>query len=155
VSKAGVSPRETSGFFYKEHLMRLDKRKLQFYTSSVLTLFMVLMGIAWATHALALYRTTLERQMAEDNEIVKANLSIIIDQVTKQYVGKTQVINQIQNVLEALEAKGWKGFACVLDDQGHILAHPDRQMVGMRPPLETYEPQTLLGQMPPPRYRAP
>ena len=130
--------------------MSIDKRKLQFYTSSVLTLLMILMGMAWATHALVLYRTTLERQMAEDNEIVKANLSIIIDQVTKQYVGKTQVIHQIQNVLEALEAKGWKGFACVLDEQGKVLAHPNRQMVGMRPPVETYEPQTLLGQMPPP-----
>lgn len=130
--------------------MSLDKRKLQFYTSSVLTLLMSLMGMAWATHALALYRTTLERQMAEDNEIVKANLSIIIDQVTKQYVEKIQVIHQIQNVLEALESKGWKGFACVLDEQGKVLAHPKHQMVGKRPPVETYEPQSLLGQMPPP-----
>ena len=130
--------------------MPLDKRKLQFYTSGVLTLLMVIMGMAWATHALALYRTTLEHQMAEDNEIVKANLSIIIDQVTKQYVEKTQVIHQIQNVLEALESKGWKGFACVLDEQGKVLAHPNRQMVGMRAPVETYEPQNLLGQMPPP-----
>ncbi len=130
--------------------MGFDKRKLQFYTASVLTVLLVVMAVAWATHALAIYRTTLERQMAEDNEIVKANLSIIIDQVTKQYVEKNQVIHQIQNVLEALESKGWKGFACVLDEQGKVLAHPNRQMVGMRAPFETYKPQTLLGQMPPP-----
>lgn len=132
-----------------------DKRKLQFCTSGVLTLLMITMGIIWATHALTIYRTTLEKQMAEDNEIVKANLSIIIDQVTKQYVEKTQVIGQIQNVLEALEAKGWKGFACVLDEQGQVLAHPNRKMVGMRPPVETYEPQNLLGQIPPPVTQLP
>ncbi|MBT3602738.1 MAG: PAS domain S-box protein, partial [Candidatus Latescibacteria bacterium] len=132
-----------------------DKRKLQVCTSGVLTLLMIIMGVVWATHALTRYRTTLEGQMAENNEIVKANLSIIIDQVTKQYVEKAQVIGQIQNVLEALEAKGWKGFACVLDEQGHVLAHPNRKMVGMRTPVETYEPQNLLGQIPPPVTQLP
>jgi PAS domain S-box-containing protein len=130
--------------------MVLDKRRLQIVTAGVLTLLMIVMGLASGTHALTLYRTTLHRQMAENNEIVKANLSIIIDQITRQYVDKTKVIAQIQSVLEALEAKGWKGFACVLDEQGHILAHPDKKMVGMRPPLETYEPQDLLGTVPPP-----
>ena len=132
-----------------------DKRKLQILTSATLTVLMIIMGVIWATHALSIYRQTLERQLAEDNEIVKANLSIIIDQVTKQYVDKAQVIGQIQNVLEALEAKGWKGFACVLDEQGQVLAHPNRKMVGMRPPVESYEPQNLLGQLPPPVTQLP
>lgn len=132
-----------------------DKRKLQFYTSLVTTILLILMGLSWSTHALGIYRTTLERQMAEDNEIIKANLGIIIDQVTKQYGQKDQVIAQVQNVLEALADKGWSGFACVLDDQGQVLAHPNKKMVGRRPPVETYEPQSLLGQMPPPVTQLP
>jgi len=132
-----------------------DKRKLQFYTSLVTTLLLILMGLFWSTHALRIYRTTLEQQMAEDNEIIKANLGIIIDQVTKQYGRKDQVIAQVQNVLEALANKGWSGFACVLDDQGHVLAHPNKNMVGMRPPVETYEPQSFFGQIPPPVTQLP
>ncbi len=127
-----------------------DKRRLQFYTTAVLTALLIAMGFAWATHAITLYRSTLERQMAEDNEIVKANLGIIIHQATQQYADKDMVRVQIQNVLEALQEKGWKGFACVLDKDGRVLNHPNRQMINMQVPLKTYEPLDLLGEAPPP-----
>lgn len=129
--------------------MITNKRKLQVYTSTGLTVLLILMGSAWIFHALSVYRITLERQIAEDNEIVKANLGIIIDQITKQYVEKSQAIGQIQNILEGLQAQGWNGYACVLDERGQVLAHPNKKMVGRRPPVESYEPQNLLGQMPP------
>lgn len=87
-----------------EHVMIHDKRRLQFSTAAVLTALLIAMGFAWATHALALYRSTLERQMAEDNDIVKANLGIIIHQATQQYADRDMVRDQIQNVLEALQA---------------------------------------------------
>ncbi|MDP6041042.1 MAG: hypothetical protein QGG64_21005, partial [Candidatus Latescibacteria bacterium] len=125
-----------------------DKRRLQFYTTAVLTALLIAMGFAWATHAITLYRSTLERQMAEDNEIVKANLGIIIHQATQQYADKDMVRVQIQNVLEALQEKGWKGFACVLDKDGRVLNHPNRQMINMQVPLKTYEPLDLLGEAP-------
>ena len=126
-----------------------DKRRLQIYTASVLTALLVIMGFAWATHAITLHRNTLEHQMAENNEIVKANLAIIIHQVTLQYTDRKMIGEQIQNVLEALKEKGWKGFACVLDKDGRVLNHPNRQMINMKVPLQTYAPLDLLGDPPP------
>ena len=71
------------------------KRLLQFYTKSSLTVLLTIMGFAWAAHSITLYRTTLERQMAENNEIVKANLAIIIHQATQQYSDQEMIGAQI------------------------------------------------------------
>ena len=129
--------------------MIYNKRKLQIYTSGILTTLMVIMGFAWATHALSIYRATMERQIAEDNDIVKDNLSIIIHQVTQQNTDRNRIISQIQSILEVLKTKGWNGFACVLDKDGRVLAHPDPNMINMQVALQKYEPIDLLGTRPP------
>ena len=127
-----------------------DKRRLQLYTSLSLTVLMVGLGLLWASYAIALFRSTTERQLAEDNEVVKENLRIIISQVTQQYTDKAMVLAQIQKVLEALKDKGWNGFACVLDKDGFVLAHPRREMVSKQVPLKKYEPADILGTRAPP-----
>ena len=95
--------------------MVLDKRRLQIVTAGVLTLLMIVMGLASGTHALTLYRTTLHRQMAENNEIVKANLSIIIDQITRQYVDKTKVIEFLTVLNDLIDVKSLNDYKLVLN----------------------------------------
>ena len=132
-----------------------NKRRLQIYTAIVLTALMLAMGGAWATHALTLYRHTLERQIAEDNHIAKENLMIIVHQIARQYADEDGIIAQIQSILESLQDRGWKGFACVLDKDGRVLAHPNRNMVDMQVAIKTYQPTDLLGHFPPPVAQLP
>ena len=125
-----------------------DKRRLQLYTSAALSFLILCLGILWSWYAIGLLRETAERQMAEDNEIIGANLRIIIRQVTQKYADQEMALSEIQNVLEALKEKKW--FACVLDQKGFVLAAPQREMVNSQAPLKTYKPTALLGTQAPP-----
>jgi hypothetical protein len=132
-----------------------DKRRLQLYTSLALSILVVGLGLLSTYSAIDLFRTALERQLAEDGEIIGENLRIIARQVSRGYTDRDGGIAQIQRVLEVLDEKGWIGFACVLDKDGRVLAHPRSEMVGMHVPLHTYEPTDLLGPESPPIERLP
>ncbi len=127
-----------------------DKRRLQLYTSLALSVLVVGLGLLSAYSAIGLFRAALERQLAEDGEIIGENLRIIARQVSQGYTDREGGIAEIQSVLEALQEKGWIGFACVLDKNGRVLAHPRPEMVGLHAPLHTYEPTDLLGSQSPP-----
>jgi hypothetical protein len=47
---------------------------------------------------------------------------------------------QVQEVLENAQTHGWKGFACVVDKDGTVVAHPNPEMRGTTVSLETYLP---------------
>ncbi len=127
-----------------------DKRRLQLYTSLALSALILCLGLLSASYAIDLLRSTLERQMAEDSEIIGENLRIIIRQVTQEYTDRKMALDQFQEVLKALDDKGWIGFACVLDKNGVVVAHPRPEFINMQVPLETYEPTDLLGSSAPP-----
>ena len=112
-----------------------DKRRLQLYASAALSFLILCLGILWSWYAIGLFREAAERQMAEGNEIIGANLRIIISQVTQKYADQDMALSEIQNVLEALKAKKW--FACVLDQKGFVLAAPLQQMVNSQAPIKT------------------
>ena len=92
-----------------------DRRRLQLLTSITLSILVLGLGFLSSYYALDQFRSTMERQMAEDSEIISENLRIFIGQVTEKYNEREMSLAQIQKVLEALKAKEWIGFACVLD----------------------------------------
>ncbi len=126
-----------------------DKRKLQLYASISVSALIMCLGLLSASYAVRLMQSSLEQQVAEDNEMIGENLRIIFNQLTREYKDPDLAIGQVQQVLEGLKAKGWKGFACVLDKNGRVLAHPRREFVGMQVRLDTYRPTSLLGSLSP------
>jgi PAS domain S-box-containing protein len=122
-----------------------NKRRLQLYTSATLLALVLSLGLAAVTYTVGYLRSTMERQLAEDSRIIGENLRIIISQVTREYAVQNTALAQIQRVLQALGDKGWIGFACVLDKQGRVLAHPRIEALDMQVPLNRYEPSDLLG----------
>ena len=127
-----------------------DKHLLQLYTSLVLSALILCLGLLSASSAIGLLRSALEKQMAEDGEIIGENLRIIIDQMTREYTERPSTLPHIQKVLETLNSRGWVGFACVLDQSGRVLAHPRSEFLDMQVPIETYEPTGLQGTKAPP-----
>jgi len=126
-----------------------NKRRLQLCTSATLSAFVLALGLATVTYTVGYLRSTMERQLAEDSRIIGENLRIIISQVTREYADQNAALARIQRVLQALSDKGWVGFACVLDKQGRVLAHPRIEALGMLVPLGSYDPAELLGRRPP------
>jgi PAS domain S-box-containing protein len=68
------------------------------------------------------------------------NLRIIINQVPRGLTDKGEAIVQVQKVLESAQTHGWRGFACVVDEDGTVVAHPNPSMRGEKVSLESYEP---------------
>ena len=83
-----------------------DKRKLQLYTSLSLSGLILCLGLLSATYAIGLFRSTQERQMAEDSQIIGESLRIIIQQLTQEYTDQEMALARIQKVHEALKGKG-------------------------------------------------
>ncbi len=126
-----------------------DKRRLQLYTALALSALVLCLGLLSASYAIDRLKSMLERKMAQDSEIIGENLRIFIKQVTQEYTDQDMALAQIQRILEILKKKKWIGFACVLDKNGRVLAHPRPELVGMQAPLNTYEPTALLGSLAP------
>ena len=127
-----------------------NKRTLQITISITLSAIVLALGIVSGVQAIAVFRSTLEKKMAEDSEIIGENLRILIKQVTSEITDQGQAMARIQEILEILEQKNWIEFACVLDSTGRILAHPKREYIDMQVPLEDYKRTALLGTNVPP-----
>ena len=82
--------------------MIASKRRLQLLTSAAVSALVLGLGLIWTTYAVRHFRDTLERRVAEDNRIIGENLSIIIRQVTREYVGRQAALSKFQKVLEGL-----------------------------------------------------
>lgn len=128
--------------------MVLDKRKLQAAAAAATALLIVLIGLTSGYFAASRLTTAMEQQMAEDSRVISENLRIIISQVTRELTDQGAAIEQVQQVLEKAQTRGWRGFACVVDEDGTVVAHPKPEMRGATVSLETYEPTPLAG--PPP-----
>jgi len=114
-----------------------NRRRLQLWTSLTLSTLMVLLGIASAGVGIHFLRDSLERQIAEDNVAISETLRILVTRFDEDAPGS---MTRIQELLEAMEIKGWKGFACVVDKDGTVVAHPNPEMRGTTVSLETYLP---------------
>ncbi len=127
-----------------------SRRTLQVTISAALSAGVIALGSLTGMQAIHSFRSTLERKMAEDSEIIGESLRILTKQVTREYNDRGAALARIQEILEVLERKNWIGFACVLDDTGKILAHPKREYIDMQVPLGTYERTEILGSRAPP-----
>ena len=116
-----------------------NKRTLQITISITLSAIVLALSIVSGVQAIAVFRSTLEKKMAEDSEIIGENLRILIKQVTSEITDQGQAMARIQEILEILEQKNWIEFACVLDSTGRILAHPKREYIDMQVPQEDYK----------------
>ena len=81
--------------------------------------------------------------MAEDSRVISENLRIIIGQVTRELADQGEAMEQVQDVLQSAQTHGWRGFACVVEEDGTVVAHPNPDMHGATVSLETYAPTTL------------
>ena len=125
-----------------------DKRKLQWMTALATSLLIIILGAVSGYTAASRLRNTMEQQMAEDSRVISENLRIIISQVTRELTDQGEAIERVQQVLQSAQTHGWLGFACVVDKNGTVLAHPNPEMRGATVSLETYEPTTLAGPTP-------
>jgi len=82
----------------------------------------------------------MEKQIAEDSRVISENLCIIISQVTRELTDQQEAIDQVQKVLASAQTHGWQGFACVVDKDGTVVAHPNPDIRGATVSLETYRP---------------
>jgi len=85
----------------------------------------------------------LERQMAEDSQVIGENLKIIISQATRELAQGERAFDKVQVVLESLQVGGWRGFACIVDKDGVIVAHPNPSVRGSHVRLEDYAATSL------------
>ena len=108
-----------------------NKRTLQITISITLSAIVLALSIVSGVQAIAVFRSTLEKKMAEDSEIIGESLRILIKQVTSEFTDQDQAMAWIQEILEILERKNWIGFACFLDNTGRILAHLEREYIDM------------------------
>ena len=127
--------------------MLQTKRRLQIATSLTIATLIVAVGVLGAFTATDRLRQMLEHQVAEDSQVISENLRIIISQATREFSQREQAFDRIQAVFESFTVEGWRGFACVVDKDGRVVAHPDSAMRGMRVNLEEYE-ATDIGRTP-------
>jgi PAS domain S-box-containing protein len=128
--------------------MITDKRMLQWCAAIATSVLILVLGAISGYSASSRLEETLERQLAEDSRVISENLRIIIGQVTREIKGQREAIDQVQEVLQNARTHGWRGFACVVDKDGTVVAHPNPDMRGATVSLESYSPSTLAG--PPP-----
>ena len=124
------------------------KRKLQWATTLATSSLIVILGVVSGYVAASRLRSTMEQQMAEDSRVISENLRFMISQVTRELTDRGEAIEQVQKVLQSAQARDWRGFACIIDENGTVLAHPNPEMRGTTVSLETYEPTAFAGSVP-------
>jgi sensor histidine kinase regulating citrate/malate metabolism len=123
--------------------MPQTKRRLQIVTSLAVATFILVAGTIGAMTAAGRLRQMLERQMAEDSQVIGENLKIIISQATRELAQGERAFDKVQVVLESLQVGGWRGFACIVDKDGVIVAHPNPSVRGSHVRLEDYAATSL------------
>lgn len=128
--------------------MDSEKRRLQWLSALTTSTLIIILGAASGYVASGRLQETMERQIAEDSRVISENLRIIINQVTREMTDQGLALDQVQDVLQSAQTHGWRGFACVVDKNGTVVAHPDPDMRGATVSLETYAPTELAGPAP-------
>ena len=67
-----------------------NKRTLQITISITLSVIVLALGTVSGIQAINVFRTTLEKKLAEDSEIIGENLRILIKQVTTEYTTRVR-----------------------------------------------------------------
>ena len=86
--------------------MPQTKRRLQIVTSLAVATFILVAGTIGAMTAAGRLRQMLERQMAEDSQVIGENLKIIISQATRELAQGERAFDKVQVVLESLQVGG-------------------------------------------------
>ena len=94
--------------------MPQTKRRLQIVTSLAVATFILVAGTIGAMTAAGRLRQMLERQMAEDSQVIGENLKIIISQATRELAQGERAFDKVQVVLESLQVGGGGGGAVSL-----------------------------------------
>ncbi|MBK35289.1 MAG: hypothetical protein CME26_07120 [Gemmatimonadetes bacterium] len=123
--------------------MLQTKRRLQIAPSLAVAALILVTGVLGTLTAADRIRNLLEKQVAEDSQVIAENLKMIISQATRELGPPDQTFDRVQSVFERIQVEGWRGFACVVDKEGRVVAHPDSAMRGMQVLLEEYEATTL------------